>query len=244
MSKAVTVAGWDDVPHLSAVAKEEMLSSYPAHQRGARSKGIPALGSGAIYRVPIEDVLVDPFPIPDYYRRAYGCDVGWNRTAAVWGAHNADTDVLYLYDEHYRAEAEPPVHASAIKARGDWIPGVIDPAARGRSQRDGMRLLDDYRAEGLDLHEADNVRDAGLLEVQRRLTTGRLKVFRTLGYWVVEYKLYRRDEKGRVVKQRDHLMDATRYLVMSGLAVACVNLLPDRDLGYDGPASPQSWQGM
>lgn len=29
-----------------------------------------------------------------------------------------------------------------------------------------------------------------------------------------EYRLYRRDERGRVVKTNDHLMDAFRYAVM------------------------------
>ena len=28
-----------------------------------------------------------------------------------------------------------------------------------------------------------------------------------------EYRLYRRDDKGRIVKQHDHLMDCTRYVV-------------------------------
>ena len=32
--------------------------------------------------------------------------------------------------------------------------------------------------------------------------------------------MYRRDEKGKIVKQNDHVLDATRYLVMSGLKVA------------------------
>jgi hypothetical protein len=37
---------------------------------------------------------------------------------------------------------------------------------------------------------------------------------------VEEYRLYRRDEKGRIVKANDHLMDATRYAVRSGLTRA------------------------
>ena len=48
------------------------------------------------------------------------------------------------------------------------------------------------------------------------MTSGKLKVFRSLGNFLSEFRLYRRDEDGRVVKQRDHLMDAMRYLVMSG----------------------------
>jgi hypothetical protein len=34
--------------------------------------------------------------------------------------------------------------------------------------------------------------------------------------------MYRRDEKGRIVKENDHLMDCMRYLVRSGIRVACV----------------------
>jgi hypothetical protein len=41
-----------------------------------------------------------------------------------------------------------------------------------------------------------------------RIYTGRLKVFSTLGNWLVEFRIYRRDEKNRVVKKGDHLMDA------------------------------------
>jgi hypothetical protein len=48
--------------------------------------------------------------------------------------------------------------------------------------------------------------------VWNRLSTGRLKVFKTLGAWFEEFRLYRRDQKGHVVKENDHLMDATRYL--------------------------------
>ena len=57
---------------------------------------------------------------------------------------------------------------------------------------------------------------------QQRLSTGRLKVFRTLQSWLAEYRLYRRDEKGAVVKKDDHLMDATRYFVVSGLPLCTV----------------------
>jgi hypothetical protein len=53
------------------------------------------------------------------------------------------------------------VHAEAIRARGAWIPGVID-AARGRGQKDGDQLLRIYRELGLDLEPASNGVEAGL----------------------------------------------------------------------------------
>jgi hypothetical protein len=135
----------------------------------------------------------------------------------VWGALDRSTDTVYLYTEHYRGQAEPSVHTSAIKARGDWIPGLVDPAAHGRAQVDGEVLIETYRELGLDLISADNAVEAGLFAVWERLSTGRLKVFSTCQNWWSEYRLYRRDERGRIVKANDHLMDATRYLILSGL---------------------------
>jgi hypothetical protein len=52
------------------------------------------------------------------------------------------------------------------------------------------------------------------------LSEGKIKVFRTLGNFMNEIRLYRRDEKGRVVKSNDHLMDAFRYLILTGRNVA------------------------
>lgn len=216
-SKFVVMATWDDVPHLTAAAKEELWNSIPPFQRDARSKGVPQLGAGAIYPVPESDFVVDDFPIPDHWPRCYGLDVGWNRTAAPWGAINRETDTIYLYSEHYRGQAEPSLHADSIRARGDWIPGVIDPASRGRNQADGRQLLQSYIDLGLDLETAFNGVESGIYEVWQRLSTGRLKVFKSMSNWLFEFRLYRRDEKGHIVKSHDHLMDATRYLVMSGL---------------------------
>jgi hypothetical protein len=210
------------VPHLTPEQKKELWQSIPPYQRDARSKGIPQLGSGAIYPVPESDVVVNPFPLPVYWPRSYGLDVGWNRTCAIWGAHDREADIVYLYNEHYRGQAEPSIHAAAIRARGEWMLGVIDPAARGRGQKDGEQLMQNYLDLGLMLSKADNGVEAGLFDVWERLTTGRLKVFSTMQNWLTEYRLYRRDEKGQVVKVNDHAMDATRYLIVSGVALATV----------------------
>ena len=43
---------WDEVPHLSDQEKADLVNRIPAYQREARTKGIPCLGSGAIYRCP------------------------------------------------------------------------------------------------------------------------------------------------------------------------------------------------
>ena len=125
MSKFVVMADWDDVPHLSAIEKEELIASIPPHQREARTKGVPQLGSGAIFPVPETDVVVEDFTIPDHYARGYGLDVGWNCTAAVWMAHDRETGVRYIYNVHKRGEAEPSIHADAVRSRGAWPPRAL-----------------------------------------------------------------------------------------------------------------------
>ena len=227
-SKFVVMATWDDVPHLDAKTKEELWNSIPPFQRDARAKGVPQLGAGAIYPIPESDIVVQDFPIPDHWKKVFGMDVGWNRTAVIWGAIDPDTDTLYLYSEHYRGQAEPVIHAEGIKSRGDWIPGVIDPASRGRTQDDGMQLFNRYKQLGLDLTTAKNAVETGLYDVWQRMSFGRLKVFKSLGNWLQEFRLYRRDDKGRVVKDNDHLMDATRYLVVSGIDKATTAVVKSR----------------
>jgi phage terminase large subunit-like protein len=211
--KWAIMASWDDAPHLGDEEKRALLASIPPFQRDARSRGIPQLGSGAIYPVPEEDVRCDPFPIPDEWSRAYGLDVGWNKTAGLWVAKNPDTGVLYVYSDHKRGAAEPVVHAQAIKGRGEWIRGAVDPASLGSSQRDGSCLFDEYTALGLDLVKAPNAVETGIARVWTLLSTGQLKVFSTCSQFWGEYRIYRRDEKGRVVKENDHLMDCLRYVV-------------------------------
>ena len=238
-SKFVVMATWDDVPHLSDAVKKELYDSIPPFQRDARSKGIPQLGAGAIYPVPETDLLVTDFEIPTHWPRCYALDVGWNRTAAIWGALDRDTDTLYLYSEHYRGQAEPILHAEAIKGRGAWIPGVIDPASRGRSQHDGIQLLQQYVEMGLDLQPAKNAVEAGLYAVWQRMSAGKLKVFKSCTHWTTEFRLYRRDESGRIVKDSDHLMDTMRYLVMSGIDIAITKPSDDDNEYY----SSGGWMG-
>lgn len=216
MSRAVISCTWDFAPHLGEAEKASLWAAIPPYQRDARTKGVPQLGSGAIYPVPESDIVVADFPIPAHWPRAYGLDVGWKKTAAIWGAQNRDTGVIYLYSEHYRGEAEPVVHVESIKSRGAWVPGVIDPAARGRGQRDGQELLQNYLDLGLDIEPSQNAVEAGIEQCWQLFSAGRLKVFASLQHFLEEFRLYRRDENGKIVKFNDHLCDALRYLILSG----------------------------
>lgn len=230
MSRAVVMAGWEDVPHLSEQEKKDLRRTIPPYQRDARTKGIPQLGRGAIYPIEETEIKVEAFKIPKHWPRAYALDVGWKRTAALWGAYDREASTWFLYGEYYRGHAEPSVHAGAIRARGEWIPGCIDPAARGRSQDDGKKLTDSYRDLGLDLSLADHAVEAGIFDVYTGLSTGTIKVFDLLKAWLAEYRIYRRDELGRIASTADHLMDCTRYLVRTGREIMMTEPVDDHDV--------------
>ena len=212
----IATATWDDVPHLSEEWKTQAMATYSRHELEARTRGLPTLGSGAIYPYAEEDVIVDDFDIPEWWPRCFGLDVGWKCTAAVWLALNKDTGTWYAYSEHYGGEQVIPIHASAIKARGDYIVGAIDPAAGGTSLTDGQKARELYENEGLYLVTANNSVEAGIQDVSRAFATGQLKIFKSLSNSRAEMRVYRRDEKGQVVKKRDHAMDALRYVWVSG----------------------------
>lgn len=238
---AVVSVTWDDVPHLTKEAKDELWRALPPFQRDARSKGIPQLGAGAIYQVSEDEILVDPFKIPDHWPRAYGLDVGWNRTAAIWGALDRDSGTYYLFHEHYMGQTPPSENARGIRAVGEWIEGAIDPASNGRSQRDGEQLIQDYRDLGLNLTSADNSVEAGIYRVWGLMMAGKLKVFKSCGNWLKEYREYQRDENGRVVKKNDHIMDAMRYLMVTGMDLAKVKPVVEEQEEFRGRSG--GWMG-
>lgn len=232
--KHVVKMGWRHVPHLTVEEIEKMSKKYLPSQLRARSEGEPSMGLGAVY--PVEDVealMVDPFQIPATWPRWYGMDVG--KTAVIWFAWDRDADVMYLWDEYYSEQYNPALHALAIKARGEWIPGVVDPSSLQSSQHDGEKLVNTYRTLGLKLATADNAVEAGIQEVWMRLSTGRLKIFKPLGRWKEEFGRYHRRNvetvfgiQSKIVKKFDHLQDATRYGVCSGPAIGKCNPTLDK----------------
>jgi phage terminase large subunit-like protein len=209
-------ATWDDAPHLDKSAIEDMLASCSPHERDARSRGVPSLGSGAVYPVAESSFVEDDFVISDDWPRAYGLDVGWQATACVWGAINPVDRSMHIYSEYKQGGLEPYGHAQSIVARGKGVSGVVDPASRGRSQVDGRSLIDLYRGFGLDLQPADNRVETGIFQVYQDLSNGQIKIFRSCINLLKEFRSYQRDERGNIKKENDHLMDALRYLRMSG----------------------------
>ena len=202
----------------------EIISKYPAHEREARSKGIPSLGSGKIYKHTEDAISCEPIEIPDGWPRLVGLDLGGaeSATAMAWCAWDKDSDSFYVYDVYKATRPEIPMHAAAMKAKGPWIPCAWPHDANIHDRGSGERYAEIYRNSGCNmLHEHathDDVTkglwvEPGVTEIDEWMGTGRFKVFRHLLDWFEEYRVYHR-KKGQIVKQNDHLMDATRYAFM------------------------------
>lgn len=253
-SKCVIMASWEDVPHLDQNALDELMKDLEPHQRDARSKGIPAMGAGVVYPYRPDDIKFDPAVLwkdsngrpPDNWKRVFALDPGWNVTGVLWAAIDPSTQKAYIYDEYYGVKGEPFFHAQIIKKRGDWIPGVIDPAAEG-SLPDGNKLIELYKDEGIIAGKAINNVNSGISLVRRELTTGQLYISKNCMEFWREFSMYIRKEKnGKFVinKEKDHLMDAMRYLVVSGLPVAKAKpIATKKHSGYTGQQGQQSWMG-
>ena len=196
-----------------------------------------------VYPMPDTDIVIPDLKIPDHWRRAYGIDVRWDRVAVIWGALDPQSDVLYICGE-YSAEADAPVHTAAIRSKGDWISGVMDPRANGRDQIDGEYLMQAFRKHGLVLHAIDNPLESGTLAVLERMRSGRLKVFSSCVRYLQERRLYQRDEGGQIVKQNDNLQDALRCLVNGISSMRTKRVPPPPYYPPQEHFGPRSWMSL
>lgn len=221
MSRICVQATWDDVPHLTAEQKSALWDAIPAHQRDARTKGIPILGSGRVFATPEEKITCEPFDVPKTFARINGVDFGIDHPfAAARCAWDRDNDIWYVIGTYREKDATPPIHVAAMRPWGTWIPTAWPHDGLNRDKGSGDQLAAQYRAHGLTMlsehatHEEGGTGvEAGIIEMQERMQTGRFKVFRGLSDWFEEYRLYHRKD-GLIVKQIDDLISATRYAIM------------------------------
>lgn len=214
----------DDAPHLSEETKKHLYSAYDPSERLARTTGTPALGSGLIYPILEQKLVCDPFDIPPYWPRCFGMDFGWHNTAAIFGAHDQDNDVLYLYAEYKAGHMTPQHHAAHIMKLGaDWMIGAYDYAGENAGQAYGENVVELYQKEGIrNWVRAEKKVSEGIYKVLQRMETGKLQIFNTLRKTIAELRMYIRDDNGKIKKGDDHLLDSLRYLVMSSLPLARV----------------------
>src|SRR5499433_3885212 len=190
--------------------RRRLPASYAPHEREARTKGVPTLGSGRIFPIAEEMIACEQPEFPRHWPRIGGMDFGWDHPfAAVELVWDRDTDTVYVTKCYRVREATPVIHAAALKLWGKDLPWAWPRDGRRETlEGAGKPLADQYRAQGLEmLHQHAQFEDgsvsveAGLQDMLIRMESGRFKVLK-----------HRKD--GKVHKEGDDLMSATRYAVM------------------------------
>ncbi len=229
MSRHVTAMTIYDVDHYSDEERARIIDSYPAHEREARAKGIPTMGSGKVFPVVESSITVPAFAIPAHWPRLNGLDFGWDHPfAAVSMAWDRDADTVYVTSAYRQKEAVPAIHAAAIRPWGAWIPCAWPHDGLQHDKGSGEQLAAQYRDAGLVMMtdraehaEGGNGVEAGIMGMLQAMQTGQFRVFEHLHEWFEEFRLYHRKD-GKLVKVRDDLMSATRYAyMMRRFAIVC-----------------------
>lgn len=222
-----------EVDHIAKFPEKiaQIKSNYSGlseSEREARMMGIPAMGSGTVFPVGDEVLKCDAFAIPKSWKRVAGLDFGRgdHPIACVWLAFSPE-GCCYVYDCFKLTRVGDADIASQILARGKWIP-VTWPHDFVRSsgistigdvtKSEGWKYKEIYDKYGIQFtdtnaktEEGSTRVEAGLVEVRQAMVAGQFKVFSHLSEWFKEKATYLYKEDGSVTKEKDDLLDATRY---------------------------------
>jgi len=225
----------EDALHIPEEERAKIIAGYPAHEREARAKGIPMLGSGRIFAYSEEQVREATLSyVPPHWAKMWALDFGIDHPfAAVLGAWDKDADIIHILHAFKMRDARAWQHAAAMlkyegvrqnhrgKFEGSRIPvawpqdghqrdtGNLEPMAK-LYRDNGLRMLPHHAK----FEDGSNSTETGIMEMDERFATGRLKVAAHLEDWFSEFRLYHRKD-GLIVKLNDDLMSATRVWLMA-----------------------------
>lgn len=251
----VTKMTIDDALHYTPEQRALVIAGYAKHERDARARGIPIMGSGRVFPVDEDEIKVAAFPIPPHWAQIGGLDFGWDHpSAGVKLAWDRDLDVLYVTAAHRQREQTPAMFAGTIKpwggtATAQWLPWAWPHDGLQHDKGSGEQLAKQYAAQGLKMlpiraqfEDGSNGVEAGVAEMLDRMQTGRLKVFSHLVEWLEELSLYHRKD-GLIVKKGDDLLSATRYAMMMRRFAIVQNKTVQQKAMPQLPGSTQGWMG-
>lgn len=220
-----------DNPTFPRAAWDRARDTLPAWKFDLFYRAIFTRPAGIIYDSFLEEDIVQPFPIPDHWRRYVGIDFGAVNTAALFYAHDPRENVFYLYREYWpRQKRTAAAHADTIR-KGE--PPFLT-CFGGAPSEDQWR--DEFDAAGLtiDRPEISDV-EVGIDRVYAAHRLRRIRVFNSCRYYLDEKGSYSRklddlDQPTEEIEDKNafHLMDAERYVISSTLDV-------------DNDTSPVDW---
>lgn len=220
--RAVITMTIDDALHIPAEERAKIIAAYLPHEREARARGVPTLGSGRIFMAPEDSVTEAPIEfVPSHWVKLWGVDFGIDHPfGAVLILWDRDADVIHVHHTHRVTDALPIQHAEAMKKIGVEVP-VAWPNDGNVRRDDGKPMADHYKRHGLKMLSSHATwpdgsvsTEAGILEMDEREKSGRLKYARHLSDILEERRFYHRKD-GQIVKLKDDLISALRVAIMT-----------------------------
>ncbi len=212
----------EDAEHITREEKDRLIASWPAHEREARARGVPMLGSGRIFTAPEDSVTEEPIErVPPHWFKIGGIDFGidhpFGYVLALW---DKDADVIHVHHAYRVRDALPIQHADAIKRVAGAVPTAW-PVDGNVRRDDGKPMADHYKRHGVKMlpshatwPDGSVSTEAGVLEIDEREKSGRLKYANHLADLLAERRLYHRKD-GQIVKVADDLLSALRVAIMA-----------------------------
>lgn len=231
-----------DAPHLTHDIIEGLKAGWPENQWDMRVRGLPVIGSGAVFGMSDEEIMCEDLSIPDHWDIIAALDFSSVNDASVvaWAAHDTGSDCYYLFHVDYitdRVNKNEEYQANLIlSSQYPNIPTIsphdggvnsINPEAKAKvMKRMGVNVQGQsfYNPTQLGLafkNKSSIAREPGLTEMRRLFREGKLKVCRSVSSFFEEKaQMFYSPLAGGGLKTvgRDDCIDAARYAIISLVA--------------------------
>ena len=218
----------EEARHIPAERRAELEENIPDHEKDARLEGLPALGSGPVFPLQLISECIKPFipeTLPQWGKWCVGIDPGYGHPfAAVLICWVPDLNDIYVTDAFRMERASAVIHTERINrmCRGLRIPVAYPADILQHEKGSGETLALQYKNCGLKMmahhaknQDGSNYVEPALSEIRELMVLGKLHIAQHLNELQEEMRLYHRDEHFRLVKEREDLVCAMRYAIMS-----------------------------
>src|SRR6185312_16164059 len=141
----------DDALHIPAEERARIIAGFLPHEREARARGVPMLGSGRIFMTAEEGICEDAVhPVPEEWAKLWAVDFGIDHPfAAVLLGWDKDSDIVHILHAIRMQDALIMQQARAMLTFGAAVPVAWPHDGHVRDRNSGEPLAKLYRNEGL-----------------------------------------------------------------------------------------------
>lgn len=200
----------DNLPNLSANYLATLKSMSPRDQQRFLYGQFGQLAGLVFDNFDPEKHVYDSVEIGKDWRLFRAIDFGFtNPFVCLWAYYDPANETLYVEDEHYQAGVTTPAHAEIIKQRtaGRRVEATVADHDAG-----DRKILEDA---GIPTEKADKDVASGINQLYDAFNRGKVLINRRCTNLIDEIYSYQWKEsstKDEPVKEKDHALDALRYL--------------------------------